>query len=57
MKYWSGLYAAPDREQLIEGINTMLHVAKRVLKRQREDQEAAGRLLGGDPDEQDDAPA
>ena len=57
MKYWAGLYAEPDREQLIEGVNTMLRVANRILKRQKEDQEAAGRPLGGDLDEQDDAPS
>ena len=57
MKYWAGLFAEPDREQLIEGINTMLRLANRILKCQREDQEDAGRILGGDQDGQDDTPA
>ena len=57
MKYWAGLYAEPDREQLIVGINTMLRVATRILKRQKEDKEARKQLQGGDPDEQDNASA
>jgi hypothetical protein len=31
MIYWAGLYAELDREQLIEGANLMLKVAKEVL--------------------------
>jgi hypothetical protein len=44
MKYWAGLYAESNKEQLVEGINTMLRVAKGVLKRQREEAEASGQL-------------
>jgi len=57
MKYWAGLFAEPNKEQLIEGINTMLRLANRILKRQREEQDDAGRILGGDQDGQDDTPA
>jgi len=31
MIYWSGLYAEIDHEQLVEGANTMLRVAKEIL--------------------------
>jgi len=35
----------------------MLRLANRILKCQREDQEDAGCILGGDQDGQDDTPA
>jgi len=35
----------------------MLRLANRILKRQREEQDDAGRILGGDQDGQDDTPA
>ena len=57
MQYWAGLYAEPDQEQLIEGVNTMLRVAKGILKRQKEDMEATDRLQDGAPDEPDNASA
>jgi hypothetical protein len=28
MRYWTGLYAEVDREMLINGVNTMLRVAR-----------------------------
>jgi hypothetical protein len=31
MIYWSGLFAELDKDQLIEGVNTMLRVAKELL--------------------------
>ena len=34
MVFWAGLYAEMDREQLIEGANLMLKVAKEVLAKQ-----------------------
>jgi len=34
MNYWAGLYADLDREQMIEGANLMLKVAKEVLAAQ-----------------------
>jgi hypothetical protein len=34
MKFWSGLYAEMDQEQLVESANTMLRVAKEVLASQ-----------------------
>ena len=57
MKYWTELYDEPDKEQLIEGINTMLRVAKKILKRQKDDAEAVKCLQRGDPEGQDNAPA
>ena len=57
MKYWTELYDEPDKEQLIEGINAMLRVAKKILKRQKDDAGAVKCLQGGDPDGQDNAPA
>lgn len=56
MKYWTGLYVEPDKEQLLEGINTMLQVAERILKR-KEDKEAGKYLQDGDRDGSNDAPA
>jgi hypothetical protein len=59
MTYWAGLYGEMDREQLVEGINTMLKIAKKILKRKRGDTEAeaANRLQAGDPEGQDGASA
>jgi hypothetical protein len=34
MIFWAGLFAEMDRDQLIEGANLMLKVAKEVLARQ-----------------------
>ena len=34
MNFWSGLYAEMDQDQLVEGANTMLRVAKEVLASQ-----------------------
>jgi hypothetical protein len=34
MVFWAGLYAEMDREQLIEGANLMLKVAKEVLAKE-----------------------
>jgi hypothetical protein len=34
MVYWSGLFAEMDRDQPVEGANTMLRVAKEVLTAQ-----------------------
>lgn len=56
MKYWEGLYVEADKEQLVDGISVMLEVAKRVLKQQKEDAEAATRLLNDNDDAQDDMP-
>jgi len=47
MNYWAGLYAEPDKEQIIEGINTMLKVMKGILKRQKEEAEAPKQLQDG----------
>jgi len=50
MNYWAGLYAEPDKEQIIEGINTMLKVMKGILKRQKEEAEATKQLQDGGTD-------
>jgi hypothetical protein len=34
MKYWAGLFAELDQEQLVEGANTMLRVAKEIMAAQ-----------------------
>jgi hypothetical protein len=34
MIFWAGLYAEMDRDQLIEGANLMLKVAKEILAAQ-----------------------
>jgi len=40
MKFWTGLCKEADREELIEGVNIMLKVAKQILA----DQQQAGGL-------------
>lgn len=35
MKYWAGLYAEMDREELVEGATTMSSVAERLMVAQR----------------------
>lgn len=51
MTYWSGLFAEMDRDQLVEGANTMLHVAKEILAAQTTRQ--VNRLLLEDGDDWD----
>ena len=34
MVFWAGLYAEMDRDQLIDGANLMLKVAKEILAKQ-----------------------
>lgn len=34
MIYWLGLFAELDKDQLIEGVNTMLRVAKELIAAQ-----------------------
>ena len=53
MKYWAGLFAEADKEQLEEGLNTMLEIANKILKRQKKDMDTARQLHDGDQDEQD----
>lgn len=43
-------YAEPDRDQLLEGVNTMLRVAEKILKRQKDDMEGAKRVKDGSSD-------
>ena len=37
MKYWAVLYSEADKKQLEDGVNTMLQIANRILKRQKKD--------------------
>ena len=53
MKYWAGIFAEADKEQLEEGLNTMLEIANKILKRQKKDMDTARQLHDGDQDEQD----
>jgi hypothetical protein len=57
MKYWAGLFSEADKEQLEEGLNTMLKIANKILKRQKKDMDTARQLQDGDPDGQGNAPA
>ena len=49
MIYWSGLYAELDRDQLVEGANTMLRVAKEILAAQTTRQVNQLLLEDGEP--------
>lgn len=55
IKYWAGLFVEADKEQLEEGVNAILEIAKRILKRQKKDMEGTRQLDNGDDDEQDNA--
>jgi hypothetical protein len=55
MKYWAGLYCEADKEQLEDGVNTMLQIANQILKRQKKDAEMSRLLPDGDSDGQGDA--
>jgi len=55
MKFWSGLYAKMDEEQLEEGVNTMLRVAKEILALQTARQVDQLLLQDGEASEQDEA--
>jgi len=52
MIYWSGLYAELDRDQLVEGANTMLRVAKEILAAQTTRQVNQPLLEDGEPSDQ-----
>lgn len=55
MRYWVGLFAEMDQEQLVEGANTMLKVAQEILATQTARQ--VDQLLlqdGGEPDQDGD---
>ena len=55
MKYRAVLYSESDNKQLEEGLNTMLQIAKKIMKRQKKDNGAARQLKDGDPDVQGNA--
>jgi hypothetical protein len=57
MVYWSGLFAEMDREQPVEGANTMLKVAKEVLAAQTTRQVNRLLLEDGNHADQDEDPA
>jgi len=57
IRYWAGLYSEPDRKQLEDGLNTMLQIANKLLKRQKRSDGNSGQIQDGDSDGQDNAPA
>jgi len=56
MIYWSGLYAELDQDQLVEGANTMLRVAKEILVAQTTRQVNQLLLQDGESSEHDGDP-
>lgn len=54
-EYWTGLYAEMDKEQLIEGVNTMLRVTEEIFAAQRAGDETKKRLRNNDHTDNDDA--
>lgn len=54
MKYWAGLYAEMDKEELIEGVNIMLRVAESLLAAQRRTEGGAKQLTDEEHLEEDD---
>ena len=42
IRYWAGLYSEPDRKQLEDGLNTMLQIANKILKRQKKGDDNSG---------------
>jgi len=56
MIYWSGLYAELDQDQLVEGANTMLRVAKEILAAQTTRQVNQLLLQDGESSEHDGDP-
>ena len=56
MIYWSGLYAELDQDQLVEGANTMLRVAKEILAAQTARQVNQMLLQDGESSEPDEDP-
>jgi len=54
MRFWTGLYAEVEREMLINGVNTMLKVAAKILAPKSKVEDRQGRLQQGDPQADDD---
>ena len=54
--YWAGLFAELDQEQLVEGANTMLRVAKEILAAQTARQVNQLLLQDGESSEHDEDP-
>jgi len=44
MNYWTGLYAEMDKEELTEGVDTMLKVAESLLAARRRTEGGAKQL-------------
>lgn len=57
MIYWSGLFAEIDHEQLVEGTNTRLRVAKEILSAQTARQVKRLPLQDGESSEHEEDPA
>jgi hypothetical protein len=57
MTYWAGLFAELDQEQLVEGANTMLRVAKEVLAAQTARQVNQLMLQDAESSEHDEDPS
>jgi len=52
MRFWTGLYAEVDREMLVNGVNTMLQVAARLLLPKEPIDAGPKRLKLGDDEEE-----
>lgn len=55
MQYWSDLYAEMDQDQLVEGADLMLKVAKEVLAAQPTRQTTQLLLQNDDLEQEDDS--
>ena len=53
MRFWTGLYAEVEREMLINGVNTMLREATRLLLSKSTVEDRMKRLKSGDDDDDD----
>jgi len=51
MRFWTGLYAEVDKEMLINGVNTMLREATRLLLPKSRVEDRMKRLKSGDDDD------
>jgi hypothetical protein len=51
MRFWTGLYAEVEREMLINGVNTMLREAARLLLPKNTAGDRVKRVKSGDNDE------
>jgi len=54
IRFWTDLYAEVEKEMLINGVNTMLKVAAKILAPKSKVEDRQGRLQQGDPQADDD---